>query len=384
MKPFLPILPFLAKYPFLKLAGKFLEFEYRNLNAILNAEGKLEREAKELGIEIVKSVLEGKKLDLHYPNAKFLCSECEVKDCKRKCEDELERFRYCEYPIYRLEEYYMHKHLAKKSIIAYIFSKIAVSKLDDVLRRKFAVREARRYREMLEKEDVEFLKIVGLDFGVRFKVAGDVFKVDVVDYLKGAVKIKADEWKLVNRRLEGGFVELTKREFVRLLEEFLRERLEEKIDVGIDIDIKIDRRFDRIELEDLKEIDAECYPPCMKKILADLKNGLNVPHSARFAIASFLLNIGVSVDKVVDIFRTSPDFDEEKTRYQVEHIAGQRGKGEEYICPSCDTMKSYGNCYADESCEGINHPVRYYKLCLKRKKQKRRSKTRRKVGKNSE
>ena len=54
MKPFLPILPFLAKYPFLKLAGKFLEFEYRNLNAILNAKGKLEKEAKELGIEIPK------------------------------------------------------------------------------------------------------------------------------------------------------------------------------------------------------------------------------------------------------------------------------------------------------------------------------------------
>ncbi len=373
MKPYLPILPFLAKYPFLKLAGKFLEFEYGNLDSILKSNDDLVLSAKKLGIKIVESVLEGKICpeiealkDLNEP---FLCEECGVKECRYKAEDELDRFRFCDYPLHQSEIYYKKLKLAKMIVVAYIFSKIAVSNLNEALRHKFAVREARRYREMLEKESVGFLRIVARDFGIKAKVVDDSFKVDVVDYLKGAVKIKAEEWKLVNRRLEDGFVFLSKREFVRLLEEYLRERLGERIGIKMDLGVRFEAKFEEIDVKDLG-IEAECYPPCMKKILSDLRNGLNVPHSARFAIASFLLNIGMSVEDVVEIFRTAPDFDEEKTRYQVEHIAGQRGKGQEYICPSCETMKSYGNCYADEKCSKINHPIQYYLRCVKRKNPK--------------
>ncbi len=375
MKPFLPILPFLAKYPFLKIAGKFLEYEYGSLDKILKSDDELVSSAKELGIKIVESALKGERCPelevLKNLTNTFLCVECEVKDCRSKAKDVFEMFRFCNYP-FRSTEYYRYLKLAKKFTIAYIFSKIAVSNLSDALRHKFAVREARRYREMLENESAEFLKIVALDFGIKVKVANnpkDVFKVDVVDYLKGAVKIRDDEWKLVNRRLEGGFVFLTKSEFIRILEEYLRDRLSEKIDIKMDLGLKLkfETKVEEFDVKDLG-IKVECYPPCMKKILSDLRNGLNVPHSARFAIAAFLLNIGVSIDDVVNIFRTAPDFDEDKTRYQVEHIAGQRGKGEEYVCPSCETMRSYGNCYPDENCSNINHPIRYYIKCLKRMK----------------
>ncbi len=371
MKPFLPILPFLAKYPFLKLAGKFLEFEYGSLDSILNSNDDLILSAKELGIKIVESALKGESCpeieELKDLNEQFLCDVCEVKDCKNKAEDELDRFRFCNYPIHQSEKYFKYLKLAKKMVIAYMFSKIAISNSNEALRHKFAVKEARRYREMLERESVGFLKVVISDFGIKANVVGDVFKVDLVDYLKGAVKIKAEEWKLVNRRLEGGFVFLSKRDFIRLLEEYLRERLSERIGIKMDLGIRFEAKFEEIDVKDLG-IKAECYPPCMKKILSDLRNGLNVPHSARFAIASFLLNIGMSVEDVIEIFRTAPDFDEDKTRYQVEHIAGQRGKGEEYICPSCETMRSYGNCYADEKCSNINHPIRYYIRCMKRKR----------------
>ncbi|HIP62813.1 MAG TPA: hypothetical protein EYH04_01635 [Archaeoglobus profundus] len=355
----------------MKLAGKFLEYEYGSIDAILNSNSKLEEEAKELGIKIVKAVLEGKKIDLNYPNSKFLCSECELKECKQYCNDELERFKYCTYPLYTPES--LNKEIAKKYIIAYLYSKIAISKLNNSLRKKFATREARRYREMLEKEDIEFIKIVGLDFGIKFKVVDGKFRVNIVDYLRNAVKIKDDEWKLVNRKVENGFVELTKKEFVRLIEELLKTRLEEKVELNMDlrVDIEINRREYDAEIKNIGTVDVECFPPCMKKIISDLKNGLNVPHSARFAIAAFLLNIGVEIDKIVELFKTAPDFDEDKTRYQVEHIAGMRGKGVQYICPSCDTMKSYGNC--NGNCD-VKHPIIFYRRCLKKKKKKEISK----------
>jgi DNA primase large subunit len=80
----------------------------------------------------------------------------------------------------------------------------------------------------------------------------------------------------------------------------------------------------------------------------------------RFALTSFLLNIGMNVEGIIGLFRVSPDFDEERTRYQVMHIQGATGTV--YKSPSCDTMVTYGNCVGKEHlCERISHPLGYYR-----------------------
>jgi DNA primase large subunit (EC 2.7.7.-) len=68
-------------------------------------------------------------------------------------------------------------------------------------------------------------------------------------------------------------------------------------------------------------------PPCMASILESLKRGENLPHVARFAITAYLLRQGWDVDRIVDLFRSAPDFNERITRYQVQHIAGQAAEG---------------------------------------------------------
>jgi len=66
----------------------------------------------------------------------------------------------------------------------------------------------------------------------------------------------------------------------------------------------------------------------------------------------------MDVDGIIRIFGGSPDFDEARTRYQVEHISGS-----EYTAPGCDTMKTYGNCAgADGLCTRIKHPLNYYRI----------------------
>ncbi len=56
----------------------------------------------------------------------------------------------------------------------------------------------------------------------------------------------------------------------------------------------------------------------------------------------------------------APDFREDLTRYQVEHITGAGGT--EYTSPSCKTMITYGNCYGkDKFCEFVSHPLTYYR-----------------------
>jgi DNA primase large subunit len=95
----------------------------------------------------------------------------------------------------------------------------------------------------------------------------------------------------------------------------------------------------------------------IKKMLEQVAANANLVHLARFALVSFLIQINISVDQIVGLFNTSPDFDQEKTRYQVEHIAG--ASGTKYKPPSCATMATYGNCPGEnELCRRIRHPLK--------------------------
>ena len=67
----------------------------------------------------------------------------------------------------------------------------------------------------------------------------------------------------------------------------------------------------------------------------------------------------MDVEGIIGLFQVSPDFDEERTRYQVMHIHGATGTV--YKSPSCASMLTYGNCIGKEKlCERISHPLGYY------------------------
>jgi hypothetical protein len=86
----------------------------------------------------------------------------------------------------------------------------------------------------------------------------------------------------------------------------------------------------------------------------------------RFALTSFLANIGLDKEQIMDLYRMAPDFREDLTRYQVEHITG--GSGTEYTAPSCKTMMTYGNCSGkNPQCEWVTHPLSYYRKALARR-----------------
>jgi len=111
------------------------------------------------------------------------------------------------------------------------------------------------------------------------------------------------------------------------------------------------------------DVRMDAMPPCMKHWLRRLQEGQNVPHHARFALVAFLRALGMDPEEIMKMFAVAPDFDEEKTRYQVEHITG-RISSTEYEPMECSTMKTYGICMgADELCsrEWLKHPMQYYR-----------------------
>lgn len=96
-------------------------------------------------------------------------------------------------------------------------------------------------------------------------------------------------------------------------------------------------------------IKSECLPPCMSNIIKMAKSGINLSHSARFAIVSFLNCLGVPYEDIIRIFIESPDFNLSKSEYQIKHIIGKIKDADGYIPPGCSTMKTNGTCYCPDN-----------------------------------
>jgi len=259
-------------------------------------------------------------------------------------------------------------------LLSYPIARILVSCIDDAfLVRRYALAEAKLANSRMGKEDDNILTEIGQDFNINASIAEKGFRIHFTDYIRGAAGMRALKWKLVNRTLESGYVNITREQYARLLQEAIRVRIIKALPLDVpDMfcqsmadDIKeirtcleeIKKEFDE---EGFGEVEPGDFPPCIVHLLSSAQGGVNLAHSARFALTSFLLNIGLSVDQVVQMFNVSPDFNEEMTHYQVDHIAGSTGTS--YKPPSCTTMITYGNCYnKDEICRTIGHPLSYYR-----------------------
>ena len=96
------------------------------------------------------------------------------------------------------------------------------------------------------------------------------------------------------------------------------------------------------------------------------KAGKNLSHEARFALASFLLSIGMSTDDVLKAFVAAPDYVRNLAEYQVKHIAGETGGRTGYTPPKCQKMQGNGLCPVyngtafDKLCEYVSHPLAFY------------------------
>lgn len=397
MSSYTPILPFFTYYPFLKVASLLLDEEYNDIKDFLQSEGEIEKQARETGKNTVISIFKNVKPERSFSDKGFICENCDEVTCMKVCPSKALKeaskpgskeitidWELCDlcglcFKDCKEKESYEDKFKAKKSILSYLFSRLLVNLTEEWVRRRFAVKEARRYSELIKNEDFArkkyVLGIISADLGIKADISelsSNSIKVHVSSYLRASSRIKSEKWRLINQDLVKGYVEITENDFIRLIEEFLRERLAEKVEIDDDlkdilepylkeIEPVIFIEKERIGKVKFDKVEMECFPPCMKKILSDLKAGINLPHTARFAITSFLINIGLDVEEIMALFRSAPDFREDLTRYQVEHIAGATGT--EYDCPACDTMRTYHNCYAE--CKTY-HPLSKYEECMRR------------------
>jgi len=260
---------------------------------------------------------------------------------------------------------------------------LAAASDSNYIKRRYALAEATRAYDLLREEKREkFLEVArALNWRIRCpkdSIGGRKFEFAVffVEYLRNTASFHESRFKLVNRPMLKGEIFLTKREAARLLREEIRRKIEERLEVDVRSIIpeilknrieNLKRKYvsheEKAEFEVFpKKMRMEALPPCISQLLAAAKAGRHISHLGRFTLTSFLLNVGMSPSEVVDIFRSSSDFNERLTRYQVEHIAGARGSGTRYIPPSCETLRTHGLCLGpDDLCRGIKHPLARYR-----------------------
>lgn len=218
-------------------------------------------------------------------------------------------------------------------------------------------------------------ELLAREFGLGEAIAGDeggdgIHRIGIETYLPLAVAARDDRWSLRGRTVDGGEVAVDSGEIDGLLAAAAGRRVGEGLPVDIPDpvaeEIGEERTALRTLLDDvglIRDIDTvvpDLFPPCMTHILGKIRDGERLEHHSRFAVTAFLTNIGMDTDEIVDLYTVNPGFEEEMTRYQVDHIAGNTGPID-YDAPACATMKSHGDCHApDETCETISHPVAYY------------------------
>jgi DNA primase large subunit len=255
---------------------------------------------------------------------------------------------------------------------------------DSRLIERFALHEATQINRYLDSElndDIisEIAKTFKWDF--HFQRETHMYSLHFAKYLQMGSKGRLfhdPKWRLISRRLEGGQVYyLTTHDFRRLLQEEVKKYIEDRAKQELGkIEPDVQKDIDELKAEFLKKLPqlAEFdltvyaraqiseYPPCISDLLKRASQGQHLSHVERFTLVTYLLHQGVSIDSVVSVFSGVADFKEDKTRYQVEHLAGETGNRTPYLTYNCATLQTHGVCSnpTDPICRTIRNPLTYH------------------------
>ncbi len=269
-------------------------------------------------------------------------------------------------------------------ILSFVVARLILIGMGDlIVTRRFANVE----RDRLESTLLQFpedIDILANAFSIRYKKIDERFanfKINVIDYIKQAKKFSTEEFRLVYKDLDRGWLTVTREQFIKIIREAFVDYFTEDIEKQAHQDI-LQKAFRR-EIEELSaikdeylskytsvdfgEVNADAFPPCMKVTISKIKDGINVSHEARFSLVAFLHKIGMSNEEILKIFSAVPDFRKDITEYQVKHITGEIS-GKEYSVPKCATLRSFGICVRDTAKDSLcyqkwmSHPLLYYKI----------------------
>jgi DNA primase large subunit len=254
---------------------------------------------------------------------------------------------------------------------------LTIATKNSYVKKRYALAEAKSATARMLAEPKEKVLLLARDFNwdIDWGKPYKDYRLGFNFYLKNSAHLHGYEWKLVNQIMDSGMVYLNMDKAVRLLQEEIKSRIEKRLDIpeikNLPPEItllatKLNQMAKEIagqETEELpKAVVQAAFPPCVNALYADAASNHHLSHVGRFTLTSFLINIGMTPEDVNELFKTFSDYNERLTRYQIEHIAGERGSATRYTPPQCSVLQTHGVCRnVDDLCRRIYHPLEYYR-----------------------
>ena len=298
--------------------------------------------------------------------------------------------------VYLVEEIHSSTDLLVNEVLAFPVAKILISFMGKgYLNEQFANMISQSFLKYLEieKNKQETLLDLAGELELKFTLSesannGFFVSVQLADFLN--VKLRDDRLKLVNQSLKKGRVYLDVNDFARFISAMVFTNIFNSLPVdtaSVPVEFKkiakqLQGQLSSREIKDFSfktygKINPNYFPPCMAEMYANLQEGKNIPHNARFYIAAFLAGLEMPASQIVELFKKTPNFNERTTRYQVERIAGKGGT--KYTAPGCAKIREQKLC-PSKTCK-TSHPLSYYKRHLyAERKQKRKEQTQAQPG----
>ncbi len=261
---------------------------------------------------------------------------------------------------------------------------------DERLISRWAQAEAERAQHILVRDDA--ITTIANTYLSEIKCdENGIWKMGLSDFIELCTGITGSRWRLPNCDVKDGWVTLhdegdkysSRAKVARLLRERMKEDIKldamekmTKMDesllirlaepVGMIRGLVASRTAETIALIGAGEED---WPPCMRKAVAELAEGVNVNHFGRVFLGSMSRCIGLPVETTIDFFRPAPDFSEGTTTYQVNHLYER-----EYTPSGCSKLKVNHNCAVqrgdDRLCDQpwMDHPLKYIRAKQRRRK----------------
>lgn len=261
------------------------------------------------------------------------------------------------------ERVVLHDSDKKEDIASFAAARMILGHLrNPFLTNRFAVNESKMARGRIDKADAAELDAVARSFGINTTEQGGEMVLDLPTYLRFSPR--SVEYRIINRRIADGMVWIRGAEKKRLMEEAVKKHIEKMPFVRDPPDSIVAAGEKLIAAlpkaggfaAPLKVTD---HPPCIERLLESARKHENLPHQARYYLATYFLAIKAPEDDIVQVFSNFPDYSEKITRYQVRQI-GKKA----YSVPSCATVMGYGLCCA--VCR-IGTPLRWHSLDAGRK-----------------
>ena len=261
---------------------------------------------------------------------------------------------------------------------------------DEILIARWAQAEAERGQHILTSDSVNLPIIAKTYLSEIEYLPNNEWRIGLSDFVELCTGITGSRWRLSNCNIDEGWVMLHNEEHYssskklarllreRLKHEIMNDALEKMASMDEHLSIRLSEPVGMIRglvasktAETIALIGAgeEDWPPCMKKAIAELSQGVNVNHYGRVFLGAMSRTLGLPQEVTVDFFRNAPDFNESTTVYQVGHLYDR-----EYTPSGCSKLKINHNCAVqtgdDRLCDQpwMDHPLKYTRAKQRRRK----------------